>query len=587
MQNRYDIRINPKRPSSEQIAKYKDFDHLLEAFQHTPKINPLYKRTWFQLAASISAVFLLAYGYMAWNGMQDYERLQAEYFNQLPYVNPPLPAVQPAFVSFKIKNEEGGRLVHSTGSSLDVPPSAFINSRGEVVHGEVVLKYRELHDFVDFFLAGIPMVYDSAGMLYTLESVGMIEVYAEQNGEQLHLAKDKHIGVELVSRVNTGPDMLIPTGYNVYKLDIEGRNWQYVDVDRISPLDDPLLAPTGQTEPSVIESARRKYAEEIQAIEETHEQKLEELEGKFPMPPKPIQPRKPSPDRYVFELDFSELTRSSGSAPSDPTRQQLARMYEDYGRMLWELSPRSTISPQELQKEFSEVQHIQVRADGNGEYLITLEKDGRKTSFYATPVLTGSDFQQAMQRYREELEAWEKAVAERQAALKQQRAKLEMETAQKKAEAKRRFEEELQRLLSEPAFAEAEDLIIQRKILNRFTIHSTGIWNCDRPLPPYMTQVKASFVNEAGKPYRNLTGYIVDRSRNTLSRFLVKDNAIIRFNMLSDNLLWLVTEEGKLAVCRPDQFNRIDRETKRYTFVLQEVDLPVKNEQDVRKILYL
>lgn len=587
MQNRYDIRINPPRLSDEQISRHKDFDGLIELHRRTTKVVPFHRRGWVRWVAAAAAACILVVSYWFWEGERDYDELQAAYFEKLPYVNPPLPAVQPTFVSFTLDNERGGRLMYNTGSSLEVPPLAFVDSRGEVVSGEITLRYREMHDFVDFFLAGIPMVYDSGGVLYTLESAGMIEVYAEKNGEPLNLAHDKHIGVELVSRVNTSPTLEIPTGFNIYRLDEEARNWRYVAVDHMRPLDEEPIFPRAGGELTAVERAYMTYTQELQAIEKRRDEQLAALERAYPMPSKPVAPRKPSPDRHVFELDLSELSRPVGDAATNQARRELKAMYQNYNRMLWELSPRSTISAEQIQREFGEVENIRIQSEGNGEYQITLEKDGRNVSFYALPVLTGSEYQQASEQYQRDLAEWENAVAAREQLLEQKRREIEAAIAQQKVETQQRFQQTLEQLSAQSNDHDATNLIVQRKVVNQFSINCTGIWNCDRPLPPYMTEVRASFVNTKGEPYANLTGYIVDRSRNSLSRFLVKNDAKLSFNHLSDNLLWLVTEEGKLALCRPEQFRQIKPGTQTFTFVLEEIDMPLKTVEDARRVLYL
>jgi len=78
-------------------------------------------------------------------------------------VNPPIPQAQKVFASYKVDAHKGGVYEYGNGSKITVPARAFVYEDGSEVTGEVELKYREFHDFVDFFLSGIPMEYDSAG----------------------------------------------------------------------------------------------------------------------------------------------------------------------------------------------------------------------------------------------------------------------------------------------------------------------------------------------------------------------------------------------------------------------------------------
>ena len=57
------------------------------------------------------------------------------------------------------------------------------------------------------------------------------------------------------------------------------------------------------------------------------------------------------------------------------------------------------------------------------------------------------------------------------------------------------------------------------------------------------------------------------------------------YNKFSENLLWIVTSENKLAVFPPEKFKDIDKQEGEYTFVMDLVDEEIASEDDVRRIL--
>jgi len=176
----YNFKINPPQPSSEQIAKHQDFDALLKQFQETEKVEPKRKSRviWLRYAtAAAAAVVLLFFVRGFFSGEKG--MTQEEYFASQPFVNPPLENIKPTFTSKKVSANQGGIYEYDNGSKLIVPAAAFVNQNGKIVEGDVNIKFREMHDYVDFFLSGIPMTYDSAGTKYILESAGMVEIYAE------------------------------------------------------------------------------------------------------------------------------------------------------------------------------------------------------------------------------------------------------------------------------------------------------------------------------------------------------------------------------------------------------------------------
>ena len=218
----YNFKINPPQPSSEDIEKHKDFDALLQKFQETPlpaEKEPTRKPrvVWLKYAAAAAAVIML--GVFAQRLLQEGNTLtEEEHFATLPFINPPLTNIKPTFASQKVNANQGGVYEYNNGSKLIVPAAAFVSDDGKMVEGDVDIKYREMHDFVDFFLSGIPMTYDSAGTKYILESAGMVEIYAEQNGQRLKMQPGKEIKVELISYINM-PRLNVSPKYNIYKLD--------------------------------------------------------------------------------------------------------------------------------------------------------------------------------------------------------------------------------------------------------------------------------------------------------------------------------------------------------------------------------
>ncbi|MFY0628430.1 MAG: hypothetical protein JXR07_19190 [Reichenbachiella sp.] len=148
-------------------------------------------------------------------------------------INPPLPEIQPAFASLLFDAAEGGMLSTEKGTRIEIPSNAFIDSLGNIVEGEVELKYRELHDTKDIFLSGIPMEINSESKTEVLSSAVMWEVSAEQNGKSLTLdsANGKTIKTNVASNV-LGED------YDLWNFDTEKGEWS--NVSSVKPEPNPL-----------------------------------------------------------------------------------------------------------------------------------------------------------------------------------------------------------------------------------------------------------------------------------------------------------------------------------------------------------
>jgi len=206
MKKNYDIRFNPKGLSSEEIARHQDFDALLnlldESKPEAPTQRPVVRRMYIWGGAVAAAVVGALFFFGLNNTSPDYPTQMAEHFNTKPYIDQPLNQIKPQFASYKVNANEGGVFEYKNGSRLVVPKAAFVNDKGALIEGEVDLQYREYHDYVDFFLSGIPMYYDSLSTRYTLESAGMMEIFAEKDGKRVKMAPNKTIAVELVSEID-------------------------------------------------------------------------------------------------------------------------------------------------------------------------------------------------------------------------------------------------------------------------------------------------------------------------------------------------------------------------------------------------
>ena len=121
----YNIKINPPQPSSDDIAKHKNFDALLAQFKETPlpeevKSERKPRVIWLRYAAAAAAVFLLAV--MVRGLLQGKKGMSEEqYFASQPFINPPLDEIKPTFASTTINANEGGIYEYKNGSKLIVP----------------------------------------------------------------------------------------------------------------------------------------------------------------------------------------------------------------------------------------------------------------------------------------------------------------------------------------------------------------------------------------------------------------------------------------------------------------------------------
>ena len=179
MEKNYNFRFKLEEPSSEDIQQRMDFAALLQQYEAAPApalARGRVRRLVYLVSAAAAAVLLLV-SLFFWS--QPKQFTPEEYFAQQDYVHPPLPNLQPPYQKNTVADAyKGGIIEYPSGSRLVVPASAFMNDRGKLIGGEVEVHYRELHDYIDFFVSGIPLAYDSVGLQRYLTSAGMVEIYA-------------------------------------------------------------------------------------------------------------------------------------------------------------------------------------------------------------------------------------------------------------------------------------------------------------------------------------------------------------------------------------------------------------------------
>lgn len=571
MGNNYNFKINPQQPSSEDIHQKMDFDALLSKYQAgnqeapTGKVaprSPLRVRylTYISSAAAAIALLLLAINFL---NRPKPAVLEAKYFADRPFVDQPIEKAVASFASFQVDVNQGGVFQYESGSRLVVPAAAFMDDYGKLVEGEVEIKYREYHDFVDFFLSGIPMVYDSANVRYTMESAGMIEIYAEQDGKRVRMAPGKNISIEMISRINVAPHLAVPPGYNVYKLDPEARKWVYQGIDQMEVLEefidldpnDPLYEP------------KIALKQQLDQIDAAFQKEKQQLESTIPMPKSPMRPLSPDSDLPTFDLDLPD---EEGNTSGEDQIWFISPKNTDYnprriGEVVWEGFRREQVS--------------------ENEFVFTFYKGDAELKVIVHPALTGEAYARAMAKYETEFAEYQQSLQERELALKAKATALEDRTEGERQDAIAAYRNAIEQLVADkPEIGESADYV-HKKVRNRFVADGFGIWNCDRLVPPLMHEITANFIDQNGTSIENRTAYLVDKTRNTVHRFLAQDGAKIQYNARSENLLWIVTENNRLAVCDPAIFKAIDPDQDEVTFILQEKTVPPVDEEAVRSVL--
>ena len=588
-QNKYNYRFNPPELTSEQVNRHMDFDALMAQVEATAQPEPTkvvrmrtLRRNISYIASIGAAAMLGLVAYFTIGTSNNIEKEASKRLLAQPYVNPQLEKIQQEYATFTVEGTQGGVLEYENGSKITVPANAFTDANGGAVSGEVEIRYQEYHDFVDFFLAGIPMKYDSSGT-HQLVSSGMIEIQAFQNGEPIILKEEKSLDIELVSTINYAPNV----DYNIYKLDEKDRNWVYQGPDVIEPilegeLKNQLNGMLGENE---FESDLDDVRSQIDAIRTEQAQELASIESSIPKPEKPYKPEQANPEEnFATDLQF-EIPNGD---------EKLKALAEKYEGLLWEVSKEQEANYNIATNPAAQWKDAQLEKIGNSlEYKATFIngiEGGSNLELTLKPILTGQDYQDALNEFETQMAAFQQANELREEQLKAQKEalaqRIEEELARLEAE-KRSYEEKLAQYRQQGYKRLLTEEIADQKIVNKFRVTSLGIWNCDRPIPLGLAVINGRFQEENNEPLEYLNAYLVNKKRNTVAHFITTGNQASKMYFFNDteNIMWVVDKEGQLKIVYPEDFKNIDDDTRDFTFNFTSVDQDINSEEDLRKIL--
>jgi hypothetical protein len=446
----------------------------------------------------------------------------------------------------------GAMLNLKTGSIITIPKSTFVDESGKQLKGEVEIRLREFHNPVDFFVAGIPMIYDSAGIQYHFESAGMIEIVAYQNNKQVNIAPEKFIDIELTSK-DKDPK------HNLYVLDTIKNNWSCLGKDKV------VITKNENTKkdekPAISTDLEKKY-KQIEArqtvLQKEQQTQLAALQKSVAEPAKPV---KALSTKYNFNIDvdaseFPELSVYKG--------------------LLFQVGDEN--------KNFNESSYNVVWDDATikegkkkGEnYLLTLKKGPKKYSLIVYPVFEGKNFDAAKKIYEDKYKKYTALLDKRG----EDEKRIEAEY-QAKLTALKKQEEALKRKFEDESKQEFNRLNAQEKIKRVFAINSFGVYNCDHAMP-YPTGVSCiASLTLDNKQLMCYDVFLVDSAKNALFNFYKNPVMNFSFNPQSKNTLWTV-ENGALYWFTPQQFNNINVKDGIAKMVMNKVDKKFKTVEEIK-----
>lgn len=539
-------KTNLNRPeiSSAEIAKRKNFDSVLKQSANVGA-KPLIKKPWFLSSvvavtiAIVTTVVLMNKNNrtdlpVVGNQQQISDSLALQSFYKAeeakPCIAPPIKGLNVHYTTYKVIAEKGATLDYKTGSKIIIPKNAFSDENGNALKGEVELRYREFHDAVDFFVSGIPMTYDSAGVKYQFESAGMVEVLAYQNGKQVNMAPQKAIDIEMASNYNG-------TEYNFYKLDTVANNWSCLGKDKVVAKSEKTVGNLDLNKQHRVEETPEYKILETKKVEAKKEKAVEMAALPKPIA-EPIKPAKVKKGKYTFNLE----EQKPGEFPELST----------YKNVLFEVGDENSNFNESMYDILWEDATLKEGPKAGENYNLTLKKGLKKYELVVYPVFEGKNYETAMATFQEKFNKYKVTLDKRIAEEK----RIE-EVYQAKVAEYQRKQAELLKANAERVANAYKQLETTQKVVRMFAVNSFGVFNCDNPsVYPTGVVCSATIKNDLKKNLMCYDVYLVDDQKNGLFTYYKNPVMRLSFNPNAKNMLWTV-ENGVLYWLKPEQFASI------------------------------
>lgn len=124
---------------------------------------------------------------------------------------------------FKVDNQTGGHFETAEGTTIDVPANCFVDMDGNPIDGKVDLVFREFHRPEEVLISGIPMQYEKDGKEGNLVTAGMFEIKGTHENRPVGFAEGKAIDLSM-------PSTMDAEDVAFYKLDSQNGTWAEKDM---------------------------------------------------------------------------------------------------------------------------------------------------------------------------------------------------------------------------------------------------------------------------------------------------------------------------------------------------------------------
>ena len=287
-------------------------------------------------------------------------------------IKPPLPRLNVPYEIFTFDASVGDTLFTKNGSILIFPKDAVMDNSGNIITGNIEVQTREFNDPLDYYMSGIPMTYDSAGIKYTFVSSGMIDIKAYQKGALLKVNPNAKPQLNLVS-TNSEENT------NLYILDTTTGQWINKGKDQVTNFQRNINQEFSKTTKPVSKNVKTSIENFVVPLD------METEQIKKPLEPQKASGKNPTIKITIDPNSFKELLA--------------------YDNLKFEvLNSNSGTVGEDSKTEWDNVELLQ--NEGGKNYIAKFSSAAKTIKYEVKPVLEGKDYDAAINIYNEKIKAY-------------------------------------------------------------------------------------------------------------------------------------------------------------------------------------
>jgi hypothetical protein len=575
------IKVNLNRVGiiSQEILQHLNFSKVLKKLQWH-KIAYLSSQKAF--AATFFAIIIFGFSLYLFNKSKLHPKAKQKYVIQAPFNGL---EVKPE--SFFVDAAKGDTLHFSSGTQIVIPANCFVDIAGNKISGEVEIQYREFTNIKDILCSGIPMNYDSGGVVNSFESAGMIEINGFQKNIPVMINSEKSININMASTMEK-------PGVNLYRFDSIKNNWTVLGKDSINNAlaenaEKYFINTESQNNNDLLSANAKKFIEKKHSVE-----KLIRLA--------PIAPKLANNGKFNFIIDFNK---------------------EDFRELAAFENVKFEICDTNIQVKGDDTttvwEHVSLNKTNSKCYEVKFSTQEKSLKYDVIPVFDASNianakliFEKKYKAYKKELEdnkiakeiAQKKLVEELQKA--QQQAAKQREKEIKEAEERIKIEQaaaqkamqEERALWQKQLEDQKAQMELQRKkqiemaaaltsITRSFQINKFGIYNTDRIIKDLLdAHINVTVDNDEGNEIFALYVLIKDTRSSIICHptYQAKNNYHIKYSSKNPVKLLAITSNKKIAIGNPNELREMfEGNKKEINLNLSNID--PANENDFNRLI--